>query len=129
MSVSMRTVYVSYCTENVYLTKKSFFQSISNDSSKITDLKLITVYPRSLSSMIHEMDGQTELLVTDTNHNAINAIRQGIGMANSLQYITKGSKKKRKGIAGILLGISNYISSKMSGVDNNKEGAAGEVIY
>ena len=46
------------------------------------DLKLITIYPHSLPhNLIHEMSGQTELLITNDNRNVVNAIRTGIGMA------------------------------------------------
>ena len=91
------------------------------------DLKLITIYPQHITSQIHNLKSQTEVLITETNKEAIDAIRIGIGMSNNLHYhhtaksnnINRIRKSKKKGIAGILLGISNYITSLRSSSGNN----------
>ena len=79
------------------------------------DLKLITIYPHSLPhNLIHEMSGQTELLITNDNRNVVNAIRTSIGMANNLQYNknnNQGRRRKKGGIVGVLLGLSNFIAN------------------
>ena len=83
------------------------------------DLKLITFYPHSLPhNLIHEMNGQTELLITNDNRNVVNAIRTSIGMANNLLLVqynknnnNQGRRRKKGGIVGVLLGISNFIAN------------------
>ena len=83
------------------------------------DLKLITIYPHSLPhNLIHEMSGQTELLITNDNRNVVNAIRTSIGMANNLLLVqydknnnNQGRRRKKGGIVGVLLGLSNFIAN------------------
>jgi len=115
--------------------------SNSSRSKHRQDLKLITIYPHQITSQINKLKSQTELLITDSNREAINAIRIGIAMSNNLhshhdrKSNNNGSRirKRKKGVVGILLGISNYITSlrsSSSNVDVNVEEGyiPGEVV-
>lgn len=102
----------------------------NNSSTHRRDLKLITIYPHHITSQIHNLKSQTELLITDSNKEAINAIRIGIAMSNNLHYhhttnakfnnnSGRTRKRKKKGVAGILLGISNFITTLRSSSNND----------
>lgn len=82
------------------------------------NLKLITVYPRSVSERIHTSEGQTELLVTDDNRDVVDVIRTTIGMINNL----KRNRRKKGGIMGIVLGMVNFISSLGKPAENSQTG-------
>ena len=82
------------------------------------NLKLITVYPRSVSERIHTTEGQTELLVTDDNRDVVDVIRTTIGMINNL----KRNRRKKGGIMGIVLGMVNFISSLGKPAENSQTG-------
>jgi len=112
-----------------YNTSQQTLNINNNNAIQRQDLKLITIYPHQITSQIHKLKSQTELLITETNREAINAIRIGIAMSNNLHYHhntnakstnNNGSRirKRKKGIAGILLGISNYITSLRSSSSN-----------
>ena len=118
--------------------------SNNNDAIQRQDLKLITIYPHQITSQIHNLKSQTELLITDSNKEAIDAIRIGIAMSNNLHYhhhnikSTNNSnriRKRKKGVVGVLLGISNFIttlrssSSSSSNVAEEAQGyIPGEVV-
>ena len=119
----------------VILQHTSSQQTLNSSSIHRQDLKLITIYPQHITSQIHNLKSQTELLITDSNREAVNAIRIGIGMSNNLHYHHRKSnsrikKRKKKGVAGILLGISNFITTLRSSNDSVVEEGyiPGEVV-
>eukprot|EP00986_Skeletonema_menzelii_P002741 scaffold771_cov147-Skeletonema_menzelii.AAC.9 len=75
------------------------------------NLKLITVYPWPIAATIHNIEGQTELLISNDNRKAVEAVRTTIKMANSL--------RRRKRHKSLLLKFTNFIAS-LGSQDSNK---------
>ena len=98
------------------------------------DLKLITIYPHSLPhNLIHEMNGQTELLITNANQNVVNAIRTTIGMTNNLSGHNNdnshtGRRRKKGGIVGLLLGLSNYIAHLLEEESSSSSSSSSSIM-
>lgn len=89
------------------------FSSNANSSASEpnNNLKLITIYPWPLAATIHEIEGQTELLISNDNRESVGAIRTTIGMANSLR------RKRRP--KSILLKFTSFIA-RLGSEDSNK---------
>ena len=68
---------------------------------------------------------------TDDNRKAVSAIRTSIGMANNLRYNGNKFRRKRRkgGVVGMLLGISNFIARRLSSNDGQDTSLVpGEVV-
>ena len=86
----------------------------SATSERKNDLKIITVYPWPIAATIHHIEGQTELLISNDNREAVGAIRTTIGMANSL--------RRRRRHKSILLKFTSFIASLGSQDSNKSDG-------
>ena len=91
------------------------FKSKANSSAakQSNNLKLITVYPWPVAATIHNIEGQTELLISNDNRKAVEAVRTTIGMANSLR------RKRRP--KSILLKFTGFIA-RLGSEDSNTSG-------
>ncbi len=91
----------------LYIQFSSKADSAASETNN--NLKLITVYPWPAAATIHNIEGQTELLISNDNREAVAAIRTTIGMANSLR------RKRRP--KSILLKFTSFIA-RLSGSEN-----------
>lgn len=96
------------------------FSSRSNSaaSEQNYNLKLITVYPWPIADTIHNIEGQTELLISNDNREAVEAVRTSIKMANSL--------RRRRRHKNLLLKFTNFIAS-LGSQDSNESKNNGDV--
>ena len=93
-------------------------RSNSAASEQNYNLKLITVYPWPIAGTIHNIEGQTELLISNDNREAVEAVRTSIKMANSL--------RRRRRHKNLLLKFTNFIAS-LGSQDNNESKNNGDV--
>ena len=98
------------------------FSSSSRSNSAASEqnynLKLITVYPWPIAANIHNIEGQTELLISNDNREAVEAVRTSIKMANSL--------RRRRRHKNLLLKFTNFIAS-LGSQDGNESKNNGDV--
>jgi len=87
----------------VFLYSQLRSRPISTVSVQNNNLKLVTVYPWPIAATIHHIEGQTELLITKDNLEAVEAIRTSIAMANSL--------RRRRRYKSVLLRFTSLIAS------------------
>lgn len=87
----------------VILCSQLSSRAISAASVQNNNMKLVTVYPMPIAATIHHIEGQTELLITEDNLEAIETIRASIAMANSL--------RRRRMYKSFLLKFTSLIAS------------------
>ena len=95
-----------------YLSSRADSVASVQNNNNNNNLKLVTVYPWPMAATIHHIEGQTEILISKDNREAVEAIRTTIVMANSL--------RSRRRYKSILLRFTNFIASCLGGQDSDK---------
>ncbi|KAL7526161.1 hypothetical protein ACHAWF_001653 [Thalassiosira exigua] len=131
LSTMPLAILASFATVATFLTLLAVVSSRWNSSgssadaaTKPRDLNLLTIYPPEVSNSIRSIEGRTDVLVTDANRGAVDAVRTAIEMEHELR--ARKRRRRKGGWIGALLALSNFIAGL--GAEEDPEVPEGDVV-